>query len=372
MADDYGTTSIGGGKTGAASGALSGAAAGFAVGGPIGAVAGALLGGIFGKKKTKVPNPPSYGKLMKNTLSSQRDIQGQLLSYESEYRPMYQSLAEETYNRQLYGGQGTEGYLNMLERLQGGVAGVERRAALQNMEMMGELAPMARDAMLSQNQKSMIDMITSRAMSRGLSGELSSEETRSAQQSARAAMASRGLTGRQAVAAEVLNMESATLNREARNRQELMSALQLETGMQDSALKHAMSGLSSAAARGQFIGASGFLGETQPRIFEPESQMAAQLAGMKYQQGMQVAQSKMAQQQGLMQSIGSLGTMAMMNPGMFSSIGGLFSSSAPAAGAAVGTVSGVPVGAGTGNLLSGGGITMQGGGGLPSGGFTFY
>jgi hypothetical protein len=313
---------VGGGGTGAATGALSGAAAGAAFG-PIGMIGGAILGGIFGSKKTKVPKPPTYSQMMSGALTAQEGMQGRLIGLEREWRPEWQSINEDTMLSQLYGDSRNKGFLSIMEDLQGGVAGLERQAAMQNLGLVSELTPYARESMLSSTQKSMFGTLMQDAQSRGISGELNSDERRNAQQSARSAMAARGLTGRQAVAAEVLNMESAMAGREARNRANYMQAFQLETGMQDAATKMALSGLSSATARGQLIGAAGSVGGAQPQIFQPESAMAAQAAGVQYQHGMGLAQSKMAQQQGLMQALGSFGSMAIQNPGMFNFSGSL-------------------------------------------------
>ena len=60
---------VGGGTSGAVSGALSGAQAGAAFG-PIGMGIGAVIGGLFGRKKTKVPKPPTYSQMMNYNLDA--------------------------------------------------------------------------------------------------------------------------------------------------------------------------------------------------------------------------------------------------------------------------------------------------------------
>ena len=309
---ESGYDTIGGGTTGAVSGAMSGAMAGAALG-PIGMGVGAIIGGLFGKKKTKVPKPPSYSQMMTGALNAQEGIQGRLIGLERQYAPEWQALNEYRMNTQLYGDGTNQGYLGMLEQLQGRMGNLEMAGARQNFALQRTLAGEARDAMLSPDQKALSQYFIQRGMRAANEGaNLSPDEVRSSQQAARYAMAARGLSGRQAVAAEVLNNESYRRNRELSNMQLANTAFTLESGIQEQALKSAMSGMASVAARGQFMGASQSIGGAQKQIFEPESQMAAQAAGLKYQHGMGLAQSKMAQQQGLLNTLGSFGSMAMM------------------------------------------------------------
>jgi len=131
---DYDT--VGGGASGAASGAMAGVQAGAAFG-PIGMIAGGLLGGLFGSKKTKVPKPPTYSQMMNYNLDAQAGIQDKLLGNEAAYRPKYQALQEDTLNRQLYGGDGTSGYMEMLNQSNAALAGVQGNAARGYMGNMG-------------------------------------------------------------------------------------------------------------------------------------------------------------------------------------------------------------------------------------------
>jgi hypothetical protein len=318
MAYEYGSTQIGGGTSGAISGAASGAMAGAALG-PVGMIGGAILGGIFGSKSVSAPKPPTYGGLMQNTLNAQKSIQKKLIGLEGKYRPLWQNLTESTYNQQLYGGGDNQGYLSMLEELQGKMLGLQEQAVMGNMSMQARLAAQARDQMLSPEQQAIRQSITGVGMNALAAGRnLTPEQVRESQQAARAAMTARGLGGRQGVAAEVLNRSALADARESRNLQLGASALQLESGIQDMAIRQAMSGQGLLAGSAQFMGASNMLGDYTSKVFQPESQMAAQLAGAQYQAGMANAQSELAGRQQMLQSLGSLGSFAAMNPGMFS------------------------------------------------------
>jgi hypothetical protein len=311
MAED----TIGGGASGAASGAMSGAMAG-AWAGPIGMGIGAVIGGIFGSKKTKVKRPPTYSELMNNNLDAQRGIQDKLLSYEGEFRPKYQGLQERTLNTQLYGGQGTKGYVNMLNEANTALAGVQQNAANTYMDTLGGLAGRSRNLIVPQKVQTMQDMLFAQAQGELNAGtNLNAQDQRTAFQNANMAMAQRGLGGRQGVAAGVLANYGLGLQRQDRARQFAGNMMNSELGLQSQALQMAGNTMAQYNAGGAFMGqANQMLGQYQPQIFNPESQMGTQAQGMQYQHDMGLARAKLQQQQQLMQSMQSFGSFMMANP----------------------------------------------------------
>lgn len=306
---DYDT--VGGGASGAASGAMSGAMAGAALG-PIGMGVGAIIGGLFGSKKTKVPKPPTYGQLMNNNLDAQRDIQGKLLTLEGEYRPQYQALQEQTLNRQLYGGKGTEGYISMLNKSNEALMGVQDKAATGYMTTLGGLTGQARGMLQSAEAATMHSQLMRQAQEGLAAGTgLTSADMRQANQSAAMGMAARGLTGRQGVAAGVLSNYGLGLQRQQQARQFAGAMAGADQSLQTAALGMAGGAMSQYGAGGAFMGqANTMLGQYQPQIFQPESQMGTQAQGMQYQHGMGMAKAQMQQQQQLMQTMGSFGSFA--------------------------------------------------------------
>lgn len=315
--------SIGGGVSGAASGAMSGAMAGAALG-PIGMGVGAIIGGLFGSKKTKVPKPPTYSQLMNNNLTAQEGIQGRLLDLETKYRPRYQGLQEQTLSNQLYGGNGTRGYISMLNEANQALAGVQTNAANTFMDTMSGLTGKARNMMLTPESAGMQSTLMAQAQAGLNAGTgLTAEDQRQAFQTANQAMAMRGLTGRQGVAAGVLSNYGLGLQRQDRARQFAGSMMNADLSLQSSALQAAGNAMNMYGAGGQFMGqANQMLGQYQPQIFQPESQMGTQAQGMQYQHGMGIAKAKMQQQQQLMQTMGSFGSFAAMNPSLFNFGGG--------------------------------------------------
>ena len=309
MADEY--DSVGGGATGAASGAMSGAMAGASFG-PIGMGVGALIGGLFGSKKTKVPKPPSYGELMDNNLNAQRGIQSKLLTLEGEFRPQYQALQEQTLNRQLYGGDGTQGYISMLNNANTALQGVQARAGSGYMSTLGGLTSQARGLIQSQGAYQMHNSLMNEAQSDlALGTSLNAQDQRQAFQTANQAMAMRGMSGRQGVAAGVLSNYGLGLNRQTQRRQFAGNMLSQDSALQSAALQMAGGAMAQYGAGGQFMGqANTMLGQYQPQIFQPESAMGTQAQGMKYQQQMGVAKAGMQSQQQLLSTLGSFGSFA--------------------------------------------------------------
>lgn len=351
---DYDT--IGGGTTGAVSGAASGAMAGAALG-PIGMGVGALLGGLFGSKKTKVAKPPSYEQMMMTNLNAQANIQNRLLDLETQYRPRYQNLQEQTLNRQLYGGDGTQGYVSMLNQANAALAGVQQNAANTYMDTLGGLSGKAKSMMLTPESAMMQSTLMAQAQAGINAGTgLTLDDKRQAFQSANSGMAMRGLSGRQGVAAGVLSNYGLGLQRQDRARQFAGSMMNADIALQQSALQAAGGAMAQYGAGGQFMGqANQMLGQYQPQIFQPESQMGTQAQGMQYQHSMAMARSQLQGQQQMLGALGSFGAFAAMNPNLFN-----FGSSIVPSNFGIGSGGATNFGAGIGDASTVGSLSAGG------------
>ena len=307
-----GTVSIGGGTMGAASGALTGAASGAAFG-PVGMAVGAILGGLFGSKKTKAPAAPTYEQIMARNLTSQQNIQGDLINLEGQYRPYYQGLQESTLNSQLYGGIGNQGYLSMLEEANAAQQGLQERSGAGYLSTLGNLSNLARYTAINPTMALMQDEINRQAIEGLYEGtNLGYDETRQANQAANAQMAMRGLTGRQGVAAGVLSNYALGQQRQDRNRQFANTALANESKLQEASLGLANTAMTSSGLGGRFMAeANAMLGQYQPQIFNPESNAGIQAQGMKYQEGMSLAALRMQQQNQLLSTMGQVGVIGL-------------------------------------------------------------
>lgn len=314
---NYGSTSVGGGAQGALSGAMAGAQAGAAFG-PWGIGIGALAGGIFGGQSTSVPKPPSYEKLMQNTLKAQRSIQGPLLDLEGQYRPQWQKLNETTYNQQMFGGNGTTGYLDLMNRAQAGMQGYEQNAVRGQLASTQYLMPYAKQALMSPYQQAMQDTLNMNSMRDLQAGRgLTPEDERYAQQVARSGMTARGLGGRQAIAAEVLQSNALGRDRYNDSLNNAYKAMIGETAFQNQALQAAQSGKDLITGTGKFMLSSDVLGNADPRVFSPENKMAADTANAEYQHGMGVANMNMNANTSFINSLGAFGKFAAANPNAF-------------------------------------------------------
>lgn len=302
---------IGGGATGAVSGAASGAMAGAALG-PIGIGVGAVLGGLFGSSGTDVPPPPSYQEIMTTNLNSQQAIQGQLLDLESQYRPQYQNLQEQTLHRQLFGGDGTSGYINQVGEANRALLGLQNDYAGQYMNTLSGLTGQARNLIQSPQMASMQNALMAQAQEGLNAGSgLNRQENRMAMQAANQAMAARGLSGRQGVAAGVLSNYAMGQDRLTRNRQFASSMLNAESALHSAALQAAGGAMGGYNAGGAFMQqGNAMLGQYKPQIFTPESQVGTQAQGLKYQQDMAIAQAQEQSKMQMMSSLGSLGSFA--------------------------------------------------------------
>jgi hypothetical protein len=318
MADDTQYDSVGGGASGAASGAMSGAMAGASFG-PIGMGIGAVIGGLFGSKKTKVPKPPTYGQLMNRNLDAQEGIQDRLIGLEGKYRGQYQNLQENTLQSQLYGGNGNQGYINMLNQSNEALQGVQAMAGTGYMNTLGGLTGQARNMLQSDQSRAMHQSLMYQAQNDlALGTSLNADEQRQAYQSANAGMAMRGLSGRQGVAAGVLANYGMGQNRQNQRRQFAGGMLSQDSALQSAALQMGAGAMGMYNAGGTFMGqANAMLGQYAPQIFTPESQMGTQAQGMQYNQQMGIARANMQQQQQLMQTMGQFGSFAASNPSMF-------------------------------------------------------
>ena len=291
---------------------MSGAMAGAALG-PIGMGIGAIIGGLFGSKKTKVPRPPSYGQMMENNLNAQQGIQGKLLALEGEYRPQYQGLQEQTLNDQLYGGNGNTGYINMLNRSNQALLGVQRGYAQNYMNTLGGLTAQARGIIESPANAAMHSrMMADAQRDLNLGTQLTADDQRMAFQSANQAMAMRGMTGRPAASAGVLANYSLGQQGLGERRSFASAMMGAETALQNAALQASQGSMSGYGAGGKFMAeANTMLGQYQPQIFQPESQMGVNAQGMQYQHGMGLAQAKMQQQAQLLSTMSQFGSFGL-------------------------------------------------------------
>lgn len=275
------------------------------------------------KQAGKRPPPRSYLGEMEEAISSQRRVLPSIMTAEREAMPMYRQLQEESLT----------GQLGSLESLYGQYRPAAARISQANLAQMSPLyqqaASMSRDAYMAgmaPGSAGLLDTMTRQAQVGLAAGRsLTPEMQTLAQQSARAAMAARGLTGNQAIGQEILNSYRLSNEREAEARKFATGVYGLGASLADrSAATYGAPMLSNVMSPNSLIGAaSGMIGSQGPQFVQPESQY---LAGVKGQQYNTEAQSNMAKAQamagmgaGFMSMAGAIGGGYLSNPNVFPS-----------------------------------------------------
>jgi hypothetical protein len=275
-------------------------------------------------KKVSAPAPRNYAQEMRDAMDAQAAIQPRLLELERQYQPQYQQLQQQMMDRQMqyqmdsYGkaipqaAQLSSQFANAMTPVYGQIGEQSMQAYRQGVgsQTMGLYDQMNRGAM--------------EGLQAGTG--LTSQMTTQAQQSARAAMAARGLVGNQAVAQEVLNSYNLGLAREDRARQFAGSMytqgqqnFQQAMGTYGSQMLNQANAYSPANMYGSAYNMSQGLGA---QLFQPESQYNAGLITANRKEAMDAqianAQSRSALTSGLLGAAGSIvGGMATGGVGFF-------------------------------------------------------
>lgn len=255
-----------------------------------------------------------------DSLSAQEAIQPRLLALERQYAPEWQKLQNENQVRGM----------QLMQDAYGKAIPRSAELSQQYAEAMqpafasiGTSARNAYNATLDPSVSGLMGALGTQAtadLARGTA--LSPEEQQIANQSARMAMAARGLSGNQAVAQEVLNNYNLGQARQNAARQFAGSvygmgqnAAQQAMSMYGSSMIGAAQNFSPAAMYGTTANMQQGLGA---QIFQPESQYNAQLITANRKEAMDAqianAQSKSALTGGLMKAVGTIGGAMIGGP----------------------------------------------------------
>jgi hypothetical protein len=259
---------------------------------------------------------------MQDALKAQSGIQGQLLDLERQYTPQYQELQRST----LSGQMGTLGSLyrdagSLSAGLQSDYLGMQAPIYGQ----VGQAAMGAYQQSLDSGTKGLYESMMQSAQNDLNAGRnLTPQMQQLAQQSARQAMAARGLSGNQAVAQEVLNSYQMQNAREDRARQ--FAGSMYANGVNQTASAMGLYGNPlmtqlNAVSPTALLGTAGQMSQgLGTKIFQPESQYNAALQsanqGVQTQIAAANAQAQAGWASGLMGMAGSLGGAILKNPNM--------------------------------------------------------
>ena len=268
---------------------------------------------------TKVTPPAARGYLseMQSSLSGQTGIQGQLLQAEQQYTPQWQAFQQQA----LMGSMGTLGNLYG--------SAIPQSQALQGQmlasqgELYGQVGGYARNAYQQTLDPTTAGLYNSMAQQaqQGLAngGQLSDQQMQIAQQSARAAMASRGMQfGNQAIAGEVLNAYNLSNLRQQQAQAYAGSVYGI--GQQNAVQAMSMYGqplmtqMGAVSAPSMIGGAQQLYGGLGAKLFSPENQYNAELISANQQNEMSAKMATSQARAGMIS--GALGAAGAVVGGM--------------------------------------------------------
>jgi len=281
----------------------------------------------MGSKKVSAPAPRDYKAEMEGALKAQIALQPELLAAERQYQPEYQKLQQQLMDRQM------EYQLDSYGKIMPRSAELSRQFADTMSPIYGRMGEQAMGAYqqgLGADTMGLYNTMQRQAQA-GLDAGygLTPEMERQAQQSARAAMTSRGLAGgNQGVAAEVLNSYGLSQNRYQQSLANATNAYGLGVsqfsgamGTYGNQLIGQSANYSPAALYGNAYQMSQGLGS---QIFQPESQYNAGLITANRKEAMDAqianAQSRNALTSGLLGAAGAIGGGLLGNPALFGGI----------------------------------------------------
>lgn len=277
----------------------------------------------MGSKKISAPKPRDYKQEMLDSMAGQEAIQPRLLELERQYQPLYQKLQQEMMDRQM------EYQMDSYGKAIPKSAELSGQYAQAMQPVYGQIGTSAMDAYrtgMGASTMGLYDQMNASANADLQSGrQLSPEQAQAAQQTARQAMAARGLSGNQAVAQEVMNTYQMQNAREDRARQYAGSVYGIGQGNFQNAMAtygNSMLNQANAYSPANLYGTAYNMSQgLGAQIFNPESQYNSNLITANRKEAMDV---KIANQQasnsftsGLMGMVGAVGGAALGNPALF-------------------------------------------------------
>jgi hypothetical protein len=247
-----------------------------------------------GGKSPKAPPPRDYYKETSDTLRAQVKYAGPLAQAEAEFRPIYNKLELDSYKNMLLGSRGlgpefanmglndilTQEIMPSMSRAEAADASLRRESDIGDVERLGRRAseaylnadPRTKALLTTLNEQVLGDLQTN--------GRLSADEQRRVEQQARAGYAQRGLgLGRQAVASELFSTQKAIDSRRIMQREAARTTMGLNKQFTADPFQAILGRAGQAFAMGnaqQQFG-QGFAASIGPRLFNPESQYAADI-----------------------------------------------------------------------------------------------
>jgi hypothetical protein len=277
---------------------------------------GSLIGGFMSKPKN-MPLPKTYGEIGNQNIDMQEGWQQNYLDAEAQWRPKWQGLNESTLGGQLFGGDGNAGYLDMLQRTKNQSIGMQEDFGGAQLGMMRRLQGSARNAYMSPLMQSAQDQMYNQGM-QFASGQLSPQDRFMATQNANRQIGMQGLSGRQAVGANVLGNYNLSQDRMLMGQKMLQNVFANEQGVADNIAGLTMSGQKQLGySAGLYGDANKALGQYNTGIFNPESERGFSQEAARYKADIANRLAKQQWKAGMWKEAGN-----MMDEGFNAAFGG--------------------------------------------------
>lgn len=281
-----------------------------------------------GGKSPKAPPPRDYYKETSDTLKAQIKYAGPLAQAEAEFRPIYNKLELDSYKNMLLGSKGlgpeyanmglneilTQEIMPSMSRAEALDARIRRESDIRDVEQLGQRAS---EAYLNADprSKALLETLNAQVLAdlQG-NGRLSADEQRSVEQQARSGFARRGLSlGRQAVASELFATQKAIDARKLMNREYARNTLGLNKQFTADPFQAILgrAGQAFSAANQQQAFGQGFAASIGPRLFNPESQYAADIQTSNTQAALATQAAKAQITSATIGAVGSVAGSAM-------------------------------------------------------------
>jgi len=223
-------------------------------------------------KPKDMPLPKTYGEVGNQNIDMQEGWQQNYLNAEAQWRPKWQGLNESTLGGQLFGGNGNAGYLDMLQQTKNQSIGMQEDFGGAQLGMMSRLQGAARNAYMTPLMQSAQNQMYNQGMQYA-SGQLSPQDRFMATQNANRQIGMQGLSGRQAVAANVLGNYNLSQDRMMMGQKMLQGVYNNESGVADNIANLTLSGGKQMdMSAGLYGSANKMLGQYNTGIFNPESE----------------------------------------------------------------------------------------------------
>jgi len=287
----------------------------------------------MGTKKVIAPPPRDYKQEMMDSVAGQEAIQPRLLALEQQYQPQYQQLQQQMMDRQM------DYQLDSYGKIMPKSAQLASQYASTMAPVYGQIGQQSQDAYrqgMGGQAMGLYDSMMGSAQTGLEAGTgLTPEQKKYSEQSARSALAARGLNGNQGIMQEVLNNYQLGIQSQDRNRQFAGAMYSTGQGNFQNAMatfgNNTMQQVQAYSPANLYQTAGAMTNGLGAKIFQPESQYNASLISANQQNQMSAQQANAQNSAGIVGGVlkmagtigGAMIGMPMLGAMAGSAVGGM-------------------------------------------------